>query len=195
MSATTPRPAAFIDRDGTLIVEHGFLDNPDGVQPLPGAIDAVRRLNDWGYRVIGVTNQSGVARGYFGEDAVRRVNERVRAEFASAGAVIDAMYYCPHYPLDGKPVCNCRKPDRGMIDQAMSDFPIDLSQSVTVGDRLCDVLLGQNLGIPGVLVQTGYGSEELRRWDHPRLPDHVAVDIREAIDWWGRLHNLSPRSR
>lgn len=189
---TVPHPAAFLDRDGTMIVEHGFLSDPGGVEPLPGAIDAIRQLNQRGYLVIGVTNQSGVARGYFGEDVVRAVNRRVIDCFAVAGARIDSIYYCPHYPLPGEPECDCRKPKRGMIDQAMRDFAIDLSRSFVVGDRLCDVQLGRTIGRPGILVLTGYGEQELANWNHPNPPDHVAKSLHDAVRWWGAHIGLPP---
>ncbi len=194
MTQTKPRPAAFIDRDGTMIVEHGFLDNPDAVQPIDGAIAAVKLLNSWGFFVIGVTNQSGIARGYFGEDAVRAVNDRVRAVFADSGAVVDAIYYCPHYPISGVPVCSCRKPDRGMITKAESEFAIDLSKSLVIGDRLCDVMLGHTIGVPGVLVETGYGAKELRDWTYQQRPDHVAESLYRAIIWWGERNGLPLRA-
>ncbi len=190
MMESAPRPAAFLDRDGTMIVEHGFLSDPGGVEPLPGAIDAIRQLNQWGYLVIGVTNQSGVARGYFGEHVVRTVNQRVIDRFAADGARIDSIYYCPHYPLPGEPECDCRKPKRGMIDQAMRDFAIDLSRSFVVGDRLCDVQLGRTIGRPGVLVLTGYGEQELADWDDPIPPDHVAKSLNDAVSWWGEHNGL-----
>lgn len=188
--SATPRPAAFLDRDGTLIVEHGFLSDPNGVTPLPDAIAAVRQLNDWGYLVIGVTNQSGVARGYFNETVVRTVNQRVIDVFTRGGARVDSIYYCPHYPISGGQNCGCRKPARGMIDQAALEFEIDLSKSFVAGDRLCDVQLGQAIGVPGILLLTGYGTEEIASWNAPTRPDHIAESIGEAVRWWGREHSL-----
>jgi D-glycero-D-manno-heptose 1,7-bisphosphate phosphatase len=190
MSTNPQRPAAFLDRDGTMIVEHGFLSDPMGVEALPDAIEAVRQLNYWRYLVIGVTNQSGVARGYFDEQVVNAVNQRVIEVFAQGGARIDAIYYCPHYPSASTPACDCRKPARGMVDRASRDFEIELSRSFVAGDRLCDVQLGQAIGIPGILLLTGYGRQELAAWTAPIRPDHVADSIGEAVRWWGHKQSL-----
>ncbi|MEW5701187.1 MAG: HAD family hydrolase [Candidatus Zixiibacteriota bacterium] len=184
------RPAAFLDRDGTLIVEYGFLGAPDRVALLPGAAEAVRQLNAWGYWVIGVSNQSGVARGYYEPEAVEAVNRRVVDEFARRGARIDHIYYCPHYADDTAPdpasACTCRKPAPGMIEQACREFPIDLAASFVVGDRVCDVALAQAVGIPGMLVLTGYGVEEQKLLPLSLVPAYVAADLRAAVEWWGR---------
>lgn len=184
------RPAAFLDREGTLVVEKEYLADPDQIELLPGAAEAVKRLNQWGYLVIGVTNQSGVARGYFGEDTVRAMNTRVTEMFAREGAVIHRIYYCPHYPGAGSPPCECRKPGRGMIDRALSEFAIDLSRSFVAGDRPCDVLLGHAVGTAGILVLTGYGRQELAAWSESRRPDFVADTLSDAVRWWGARQGL-----
>jgi D-glycero-D-manno-heptose 1,7-bisphosphate phosphatase len=184
VSKPPPRPAAFLDRDGTLIVEHGFLSDPEGVEPLPDAVAAVKQLNQRGFFVIGVSNQSGVARGYYGEETVRAVNRRVIEVFAREGARIDAIYYCPHYPQAGAEECDCRKPKLGMIDRAMHDFDIDLPRSIVIGDRLCDVQLAHEIGVPGILVLTGYGREEYAAWTEARRPDHVAESLLDAVRWF-----------
>jgi len=185
MTSPHPRPAAFLDRDGTLIVEHGFLADPERVEPLPDAITAVKLLNEWGFLVIGVSNQSGVARGFFGEDIVLSVNRQVIKEFARHHARIDAIYYCPHDPQTGTSDCVCRKPKRGMVDRAMRDFAIDMSRSLVVGDRACDVRLGHTIGTPGILVLTGYGRTEQAAWIESDQPDHVAESLYDAVRWWG----------
>lgn len=192
MTANTtiaPRPAAFLDRDGTIIEERHFLADPDGVAPLPRSIEAIRLLNKWGFWVFGVSNQSGVARGYFGEHDVRAVNERVLSVFAAADAYINRIYYCPHYPGaranpdDGR--CECRKPAPGMIRQAMHDYPVDLTRSFVVGDRVADVLLGKAVGVPAVLVLTGYGQVEQAKFHPPDSPDHTCRDLLDAVRWHG----------
>lgn len=192
---TVARPAAFLDRDGTLIVEHGFLCDPEKVELIPGAAEAVRRLNQWGYWVIGVSNQSGVARGYYSTDAVEAVNRRIIDEFARAGAAIDRIYYCPHYvggqELEATPRCGCRKPAPGMIEQAAHEFPIDLAASFVVGDRVCDIALARTVGIPGILVLTGYGRQEQGLLGLSDAPVLVAADLHKAVEWWGERNGLS----
>ncbi|HUU45341.1 MAG TPA: HAD family hydrolase [Acidobacteriota bacterium] len=189
-----PRPAAFLDRDGTLIVEREFLSDPDGVEPLPGAVEAVRLLNHWGYHVIGVTNQSGVARGFYGTAEVEAVNARTVSVFAGADARIDQIYYCPHYPassgLPGARDCDCRKPRRGMIDQACRDLAIDLERSFVVGDRAADMGLARTIGVPGCLVLTGYGLRERDTLPADLAPACVADTLLDAIRWWGERAGL-----
>jgi D-glycero-D-manno-heptose 1,7-bisphosphate phosphatase len=190
VAPSSPRPAAFVDRDGTLIVERGFLADPAGVELLPGAADGVRLLNEWGYRVIGISNQSGVARGYYGIDAVEAVNATVIRMFAERGAVIDRIYYCPHYGDENDagrvPPCDCRKPAPGMIRQAQAAFAIDLSRSFVVGDHCCDIALADNVGIPGILVLTGHGRAQRDALGDGPAPAHVADDLLAAVRWWGQ---------
>ncbi|RKZ28901.1 D,D-heptose 1,7-bisphosphate phosphatase [bacterium] len=179
----SPRKAVFVDRDGTLIVEKGFLSDPDGVEVIPGAIEAVKKLNDEGFAVIVVSNQSGVARGYFGEDAVVKVNDRVKSLFAEGGAKIDALYYCPHY-ADGSVEeyaidCPCRKPGTGMVEKAVRE--LNVVPAFVIGDRKSDVELGKNLGVPAVLVLSGYGREQPD--EVVKMADFVAKDISSAVDW------------
>jgi len=185
----TPRPAVFLDRDGTIIVEKDFLRDPEGVELLPRAAEAIKILNDRNYLVICVSNQSGVARGYYGEDVVAAVNERVIDVLRREGAVLDEIYYCPHYPQGDRPEyaisCNCRKPKTGMAERAMKKYAIDLAGSAMVGDREADIQFGKNLSIPAVLVTTGYGRAERERIEDERLtpPDHIARDLYEAVEW------------
>lgn len=151
MTAEAPRRAAFLDRDGTLIVDADFLARPEGVQLIPGATDAVRALNDAGVLVVVITNQSGIARGLLTEDEYQRVEERVRLDFADAGARIDATYHCPHHPaITGQ--CDCRKPALGMYLQARDEHGLDTRSSLFVGDRWRDVGPGIELGGRAILV-------------------------------------------
>jgi len=187
--SASKRPAAFLDRDGTLIVEHGYLGEPELVEPLPGAIDAVRMLNDWGYRVIGVSNQSGIARGYYDSATVDRVNARVIESFAGGGARIDRIYYCAHLPLGsgvpGEAECECRKPKAGMIEWAEQDFDIDRNRSFVCGDQPADIGLSKTIGVPGCLVRTGFGRSSETELRNTLRPDHVADDLPAAVRWWG----------
>ena len=149
---------------------------------LPGAADAIRRLNEAALPVIIVTNQSGVARGYFPEQLVRDVHERMKAELLGAGARLDGVYYCPHVSWDD---CECRKPKTGMLEQAARELALDLKKSFVVGDRQSDVELAHCAGGRSVLVKTGFGEGELawhaKNWAHQ--PEFVAVDLPEAVEW------------
>lgn len=175
MQTAPGSPAVFLDRDGTIIDEVGYLDRPERVELYPFSSTAIRALNRAGFRVILVTNQSGIARGFFNEPMVHAIHAHLANLLAEGGAHLDAYYYCPHHP-DGHVVpyggrCDCRKPARGMVDRAVQEFGIDPARSFTVGDRWLDVKLAQNVGGRGVLVRTGYGAlEETRR------PADVEVD-------------------
>ncbi|MBM3979152.1 MAG: HAD family hydrolase [Planctomycetes bacterium] len=164
-----PREAVFFDRDGTLIEEAHYLADPDCVRLIPGAADAVRALNAAGALVIVVTNQSGVARGYFPESRVDEVHERLSRLLAEFGAKVDAYYYCPHHETTGS--CDCRKPKPGMLLTAARDFDIDLARSWMIGDKACDAGAGVAAGCRTLLVRTGHGAT---------LPGAVA-DVGEAV--------------
>jgi D-glycero-D-manno-heptose 1,7-bisphosphate phosphatase len=153
------RRAAFLDRDGTIIVERHYLADPDGVQLVPGTADALRRIAACGYALIIVTNQSGIARGLYSDADFRAVQQRLEETLARAGARFDAVLHCPHHP-DVTGPCDCRKPGTGMHRAAADRLALDLPGSVYVGDRVKDVLPAVALGGRGFLVRTGYGSEE-----------------------------------
>ena len=141
--------AVFVDRDGTLNYDVGYCSRPQDIYLLPGVGEGVRLLNQAGLKVIVVTNQSGIGRGYFRPQAVEVVHARLREELAQGGAWLDAIYYCPHRPEDG---CSCRKPVPGLVFQALWEQGVDLSRSYFLGDREGDILLGKNLGRPAALV-------------------------------------------
>lgn len=153
MTEASPRPrrAAFLDRDGTLIEDLHFLSDPDRVNPLPNAVAALRSLNAAGVLVVVVTNQSGIARGLLSEQQYRLTAQRLRDVFEQAGASIDAMYHCPHFPELSGP-CECRKPGTLLYRQAAAEHAIDLAGSLYAGDRLRDVLPARALGGFGVLI-------------------------------------------
>ena len=179
--------AVFLDRDGTLIEEVGYLDRVDRVELYPWSIDAVRLLNRAGLRVIVATNQSGIARGFFTAATVDSVHEHISALLAEGGARIDAYYYCPHHPqghVDGYThVCDCRKPARGLVDRAARELGVDPLRSFVVGDRWLDVRLARAVGARGVLVRTGYGRAEEAKPVPDVAADAVADNLMGATSW------------
>ena len=188
-----PVRAAFLDRDGTLIEEVGYLSRVDQVALYPWSIDAIRLLNRAGLRVIVTTNQAGVARGYFSEAAVHDVHRHIDAIVTEGGARIDAYYYCPHHP-DGKVeaytrACECRKPGPGLVDRAAQELGIDPARSFVVGDRWLDIQLARAVGARGVLVRTGYGMTEHARPIPDVVADVVADNLIDATAWI--LRNLT----
>jgi D-glycero-D-manno-heptose 1,7-bisphosphate phosphatase len=155
------RPAVFIDRDGTVIEEAGYLDRLDRLVLFPFAVDAVRLLKRAGFAVVIVTNQAGVGRGIYVEQFVHDTHDVIAARFAAAGATVDGFYYCPHHPeatvARYRVACACRKPAAGMLRQAAADLELDLARSFAIGDKWSDVLAGQTAGARSILVRTGYG--------------------------------------
>jgi D-glycero-D-manno-heptose 1,7-bisphosphate phosphatase len=165
----------FADRDGTLIEEVGYLDRVERVALYPWTADAIRALNRAGLPIVLVSNQSGVARGFFPEAVVEEVHRHMAALLGAGGARIDAYYYCPHHP-DGKVaayarVCECRKPNRGLVDRAARELGVDPARSFVVGDRWLDVEMARAVGGRGILVRTGYGATQE---GHP--PDGLSAD-------------------
>jgi len=178
-----------MDRDGTLNEQMGYINHHSRLVILPGVPEAVRLLNQSGFLAVIVSNQSGVARGYFPIELVHRVNSILLASLEREGARVDGVYFCPHHPraelAEYAVDCDCRKPRTGLIDQARKDFEIDLSRSCAVGDRYHDVEFGHRAGIRGIMVRTGYGRGEV---DYvlpgkPRQPDFIADDLLDAVHW------------
>ncbi|HUP76419.1 MAG TPA: HAD family hydrolase [Acidimicrobiales bacterium] len=153
MSSSTP--VVVLDRDGTLNVEVHYLSHPDQVELLPGAADGLRALRSAGCRLVVVTNQSAIARGYFDEARLAAIHARLRELLAERGATIDAIYHCPHLPDEG---CTCRKPGTLLVERAAADLGFDPASVFVVGDKPCDIGLGRGLGATTILVRTGYGS-------------------------------------
>lgn len=186
-AAAAGHPAVFLDRDGTFIEEVGYLDRPERVQLFPFTIDAIKALNRAAIKVVMVTNQSGVARGFFTERTVDAVHEHIASLLGAGGAHLDAYYYCPHHP-DGRVAayatpCDCRKPGRGLVDRAVRELGVDPARSVTVGDRWLDVALARAVGARGVLVRTGYGLTEEQRPQPGLAADQVVNNLIEAASW------------
>ena len=156
------RPAVFIDRDGTISEEVGYVNHPSRFRLFPYSREAIRILNDNGWLAILITNQAGVARGYFAEDVIIKVHDQLQRDLGNAQ--LDAIYYCAHHPSVGEPPyrceCDCRKPKTGLIDLAAKDFEIDLGASWMVGDRYGDVELADNAGLQSAFVLSGYGRGE-----------------------------------
>jgi len=161
--------AVFLDRDGVINVEKGYLHRIEDLEFLPGAPEAIRLLKEAGFLVIVVTNQSGVARGYYSMEAVTLLHRHMADALAARGASVDAWYVCPHHPEHGDE-CSCRKPLPGMIEQAAADFRIDPARSYMIGDKSSDVAAGLAAGCRSLLVGTGYGAEQ-----SGAVPDHVPV--------------------
>ncbi|MBI5232985.1 MAG: lipopolysaccharide heptosyltransferase II [Deltaproteobacteria bacterium] len=170
--------AVFLDRDGTINEDSGYVGSPDKVVLIQGAGDAIKRLNDMGLKVIVITNQSAVGRGYFTECDVMAVNKRISGLIAESGAHIDGFYWCPHLPEED---CGCRKPKPGMLKRAALDHKIELKGSYLAGDKVCDIETAAGVGAKGVLVLTGYG--EKARALLSVEPHHIAQDLSRAVDW------------
>jgi D-glycero-D-manno-heptose 1,7-bisphosphate phosphatase len=181
------RPAVFMDRDGTISEEVGYVNHPSRYRVFPFSAEAVRMLNELGWLAILVTNQAGVARGYFTEDLIGEVHSLLKEELEEGGARLDAIYYCAHHPSVGKPPfrldCDCRKPRPGLIRRAAEEFDIDLAKSWMIGDRYSDIVLAHNAGVRSGYVLTGYGRGE---WEYQRAiwkhePELVAENLLEAV--------------
>lgn len=173
-----PNRAAFLDRDGVLMEDANYVGDVARVVIIPAALTALRRLQDAGFKLCVVTNQSGVGRGYFTHEHVAEVHAHLDREFAKAGVRIDRYYVCPHHPDDN---CACRKPSPKSLRDAAKEFHLDLARSFMVGDRPSDIQAGHNAGVKTILVLTGAGHQT--RADGKVKPDHIAPDINEATDW------------
>ena len=177
------RPAVFLDRDGTLVVERGYLSDPDEIELLPGVAESLRELKAAGYPLVVVSNQSGVGRGLFPESRVHEAMARLRQALRARGVELDAIYFCPHRPDAG---CACRKPGTALLARAADDLRLSVRRSAMVGDKLLDAETGRNAGATGLLVRSGYGRDEERRLaggtDEP-APDGVFEDVPAAARW------------
>jgi len=182
------RTAVFLDRDGTVTVERGHVTDPDDLELIAGAAEAVRSLNSAGLLVVIVSNQSGVARGLMTEVELARIHKRLESLLASKGARLDGAYYCPNYEGGSVPGyiedSSCRKPSTWMVERACADLSIDGGSSFVVGDQATDIELASNAGIPGVLVMTGKGERAEKRLQERGIPvARRARDLSDAVDW------------
>jgi len=179
--------AVFVDRDGTISEEVGYVNHPSRFRLYPYSAEAIKMLNDNGWLAILITNQAGVARGYFTEDMIHTIHDQLNVALQSNEARLDAIYYCAHHPTVGEPPyrfdCDCRKPKPGLIRRATSDFGIDLEQSWMIGDRYSDVELARNSGLKSAFVLSGYGRGE---WENQRMnwktqPDLISQNLLTAV--------------
>lgn len=180
-----PRPAVFLDRDGTLIEERGYLDRMDLLSIFPWTGDALRLLNRAGFATVVVTNQSAIARGMIDEPFLRQVHREIDRRLAPAR--IDAFYHCPHLTdarvEQYRRACTCRKPHPGMIEAACRDLDLDVSRSFMVGDRWLDVRCGHAAGARPLLVRTGHGGHEEERAPAGVRADAILNNLMEAVGW------------
>jgi len=172
------KPAVFLDRDGVLIEEKGYITSLEELSIFSYSAECIRQIHEKGYYAIVITNQSGIARGLFSEDVLQDMNLYLKNTIG-----VDAVYYCPHHP-DGKielykKVCKCRKPKIGLLEKACQDFPIKMEGSLMVGDRADDILAGQRAGIRTVLLESGYGTLRLEK---PVSPDYILDDLRDVLN-------------
>jgi len=174
--------AVFIDRDGTIAPDVNYCSRPEDFEIFEGTPQAIRLLNTSGFKTVVITNQSGIARGYFTEDSLSRIHRKMINELGKHGAGVDAIYYCPHHPDDG---CNCRKPGTGLFQQAVKEHGIELEKSFMVGDTQTDIDAGRAAGCRTVLVTTGprQGS------DITTPADFTANSLLEAVQWILRNDN------
>ena len=173
----TSKRFLILDRDGTIVAEKNYLSAPDEVELLPGAAEGLRRFRALGWGSVIVSNQSGIGRGYFDLAAVDAVHGRLRELLIAAGATVDAIYICPHAPEEE---CGCRKPRTGLVLRAAADLGFEPAASIVIGDKDVDIELARALGVPAILVRTGYGSQHLR--DGRARPDFAVSNLLEAAE-------------
>jgi histidinol-phosphate phosphatase family protein len=168
--------AVFLDRDGTIARDVHYCRRPEDFEILPTVPDAIRLLNENGFKIVVITNQSGVARGYFTEEALAQIHDKMRRELARYGASVNAIYYCPHHPDDK---CECRKPKTALFHRAAEEHDINFDASYVVGDTQMDVEAGKALGCRTILVTTGPGKGE----GIADPPHYIADSLLEAVQW------------
>jgi D-glycero-D-manno-heptose 1,7-bisphosphate phosphatase len=186
---TIKKPAVFIDRDGTVNEQMGYINHISRFLILPGVAEAFRILNNEGYLAIIISNQSGVARGYFPIELLYNIHSFMKESLLKEGSTVDGIYFCPHYPGGSVPEyssdCDCRKPRTGLIKQACGHFDIDISRSYMIGDHSSDMELAERAALKGILVKTGYG-RGVAEYNLPGMtfkPCYIAEDLLDAVKW------------
>lgn len=188
--------AVFLDRDGTIVEERGHIGRIDQVQFIRGAFTALRQLRKLGFKLVVISNQSGVARGIITLPQVERVNQYISSKLKKKNLFFDGLYYCPHHPKAGngkfRKKCTCRKPSAGLVRLAQKKHNLSTRGNYVIGDKLTDVELAKNIGAKGVLVLTGFGREQLNRADDDSSkPDYIAKNILDAARWIIKLEQLT----
>jgi D-glycero-D-manno-heptose 1,7-bisphosphate phosphatase len=186
------KPAAFLDRDGTIIKDVDYMSSVDQIELFPWTIDALRLLGRAGFLRVVVTNQSAVARGISTEAFVRASHEELNRRLERGGGHVDAFYYCPHHPQgiveQYRRTCRCRKPEPGMLEEAARDHPIDLSRSFMVGDRWLDVATGTAGGVRSILVRSGHAERMKEPMPGGTRADAILNNLMEAVGWMLRAN-------
>ena len=181
--------AVFVDRDGVISEEVGYLGDCDRLRLIPHSAEAVKLVNQSGLKIIAITNQSGVARGYFSEEMLGDIHRKMEMLLSDQGAFLDGIYYCPHHPEGTveayRMECDCRKPAAGLLIRAAKEHSIDVSSSYLVGDKHTDIECARRAGARGILVLTGYGRDELKKINGgaSAQPHYVAADLLDAVQW------------
>ncbi len=178
--------AFFLDRDGTINEDTGYVSHPDELMIYPWTAEAIRLINESGAKAIIITNQSGIARGFYSEETLVEIHDRLKEELGREGAFLDGIYYCPHHPRIGdrryRIVCECRKPAMGLLNQAVADHKIEIDRSWVIGDKASDIRMAAQAGVRAALVLTGYGSETIARRDlWPCAPEIVSENLLLAV--------------
>jgi len=174
------RKAVFIDRDGTINVNYGYINNPDDFKMYPNVAKGIKLLQENGFKIIIITNQSGIARGYFSEKSLEEIHDKMKKELSKEDTGVDAIYYCPHHPDEN---CNCRKPKPGMLEQAIKDFDIEIKDSYIIGDRMLDVEAGKIIGCKTVLIPEDKELVKKEMTESDIDPDIVCDDFYSGIEW------------
>ena len=181
------RPAVFLDRDGTLNIDAGYLDRKERLMLFPWSLDSVRLLRRAGYAVVVATNQSGVGRGMIEESFVEEVHQIIQSRLVDIGEKLDGHYYCPHEPSASieafRVDCDCRKPKPGLVTRAARDLGLDVERSIVVGDKWSDIGLAKQTGARGVLVRTGYGRSQEKNRQEGLSADAVVDTLMDAVNW------------
>lgn len=180
--------AVFVDRDGTINVDGPYLSDPANFQMYPGVGEGIKKLKDQGFKVIVITNQSGIGRGYFTEKELTEIHERMKAEFRKFNTDVDDIYYCPHHP-DAN--CDCRKPKTKLFEMAIKEHCVDIKKSYMMGDKMQDMEAGKKVGIKTILIPVSNESREheLSKKIRGCKPDYVARNFTEAVDWISNMDN------